>query len=463
MISIVFSAFLIFVLLKEFTSKALSLAGALIYIYTPYRSTDIYIRGAIGEALAFVFFPAALLCIYKLSIKDRLSLRWIGLGALSLSGLVLSHNIATYMFLPFAILFFLFLVFPKVQKKRVNFWYVILMLILGFSGASFFWVPALLDSGLVKYDTVFNFKDHFPTLIQLIRPYFGYGASVPGPYDGMSFFMGAINIVLIVLTALSITIFRKRYSPKQKILLIWCLASVLISIFMMNFRSTYFWDNLPLLPYFQFPWRFLMITTFATPLLVVSLDVIKFKELTAAILIVATILINGNFFKPHDFLARDDSYYLNRYIPAPQASADYKLTQEEYLRLPNATLERPAQNYPIVTPDDPSIVQVNTINSLHHLINISTPQEKTFNYNKYFFPGWVLKINGRRQYIKIGEPFGQITFTVPKGNTLVEVYFQETVFKRILDVVSLLALILAIRLSINSQRLNKAGSKIKHD
>ena len=41
---------------------------------------------------------------------------------------------------------------------------------------------------IVRYPSLkpFVFVDHFPTLRQLITPYFGYGASVPGPGDGMS-------------------------------------------------------------------------------------------------------------------------------------------------------------------------------------------------------------------------------------------------------------------------------------
>jgi len=42
-------------------------------------------------------------------------------------------------------------------------------------------------------DTLFNFKDHFPFIKQLIFSPWGHGASLWGPGDGMSFQVGIIN------------------------------------------------------------------------------------------------------------------------------------------------------------------------------------------------------------------------------------------------------------------------------
>src|SRR3989338_9658111 len=60
-LTIPLSGIFMYFLLNQFTSKNLSLAGALLYIYTPYRSVDLYVRGAIGEIISFVFLPLILL------------------------------------------------------------------------------------------------------------------------------------------------------------------------------------------------------------------------------------------------------------------------------------------------------------------------------------------------------------------------------------------------------------------
>ncbi len=455
LISLISSALAMYFLLKEFTTKLLSLAGALIYLYTPYRATDVYVRGAIGESLAFVFPPLILLSVYKICTRKS-DLSWVGAGVLSITGLILSHNIATYIFLPFiiALAIFLFLIKPE-RQLLLRF---ALMLFLSLSAASYFWIPVLVDSGLMKYDTVFDFRDHFPTLIQLIKPFFGYGASVPGPYDGMSFFIGSLNILLIVLAGVGLIKLRKKYSFFQKTILIWSLITLTVVVFMMNYRSTFLWQHIPFLPYFQFPWRFLMMTTFVTPLLVIGLEGIKFKQQLAVFLMLGAVFLKWSYFRPHDFLGRTDSYYLNRYIPYPEASEDYKQTQEEYLRLPRLASKRPDKNFPLVITEDNSKVDINKVNSLHQIITISTSSSQLINYNKYNFPGWGVKVNGQKQELGTGQPFGQITFSIPAGTNKVEVYFTETRFKLFLDIMSLSAILVSLGFLINTLSIRK-----KHD
>jgi hypothetical protein len=408
LLSIPLSAYVMYRFLREHAGEWISLAGAIVYIYTPYRSTDIYIRGAFGEAVAFIFPPLIAWAISKVSkSKDP---KWIGILGLGVAGLILSHNIMAYMFIPFLIVFAFLIGF----NKKILYGFLSGLLI-----SIYFWLPAIVESKLMKYDTVFNFVDHFPTIKQLITPYFGYGASVPGPYDGMSFFLGTVNIALIVTAFI---LFKKLNKIS-----IWALGMIGISVFMMNFRSTLLWQNLPLVPYFQFPWRFLSLTTFATSILVISLDKFRFSKQIGMIIILAVIAINFSYFKPHDFLGRTDEYYLNRYIPVPIASAEYLKTGEEYLRLPKATEKRPTE----ISPDK------NLRSSFE--INFNAP--KTLDYYKYYFPGWEVKIDGKKIEAYAGKPYGQIEFNVPSGKHKVDIMFKETPFRNALNIISLLSLI----------------------
>jgi len=411
LLSIPVSGYFMYKFLKEHTSVWLALAGATLYIYTPYRATDIYVRGAFGEAVAFIFPPLVAWAITKTS-KER-SLKWIGILGLGVGGLVLSHDIMAYMFIPFLVVLALIISFNI--RAFLGF-------VLGLLVSIYFWLPAVLESSLMKYDTVFNFVDHFPTIKQLITPYFGYGASVPGPYDGMSFFLGAINIILIILAL----ILFKRLNK----ITVWALIMVAVSIVMMNFRSTFLWQHIPLIPYFQFPWRFLSLTTFATSIFVISLTNFKFGKYVGIVIILAAIILNFTDFKPHDFLGRTDAYYLDRYIPVPVASEEYLKTGEEYLRLPKATEKRPTAVSPNVSLD--STFEVNT----------SIP--KTIDYYKYDFPGWIAKVDGKEVNISAGKPYGQIEFQVPAGKHTIKVAFQETPLRAVFDLVSLLGLAAAV-------------------
>ncbi len=427
LISLPFSGYFMYKFLKEHTSFWLALAGAIIYIYTPYRATDIYIRGAIGEIFAFIFPPLVAFAISKIA-KDKQSLalhakdwKWVSLLGISTAGLILSHNIMAYMFFPFLVILSLLIGF----KLKTFFGFVLGLLI-----SIYFWLPVIVESSLMKYGTGnFNYIDHFPTIKQLITPYFGYGASVPGPYDGMSFFMGTVNLVLV---ATAIIFFKKL----NKISL-WALGMIAISVFMMNFRSTVFWDNLPLIAYFQFPWRFLSLTAFATSILVIALDGFKYSKQIGMLLVTGVIALNFSFFKPHDFLGRGDEYYLNRYIPTPAASSEYLKTQEEYLRLPKDTEVRPDKRSPYM--------------GLNNLFNVDYKEEFVFDYYKYYFPGWEVKIDGVKVEVRAGKPYGQVQFDVPAGKHIIEVSFKETPFRMILNIVSLLSVIIAITMVIRKR------------
>lgn len=448
LVSLVGSAFAMYWLLRQFTGTWLALAGAVVYTYTPYRSTDVYVRGAIGEALAFVFFPLIILSIYKLTEGVRISWRWIGLGSLAVAGLVLSHNISAYMFAPFAVIFWIALVFVK--KSRVAFLGSILAGLLGLIISSYFWIPAILESGLMKYDTVFNFIDHFPTIKQLLTPYWGYGASVPGPYDGMSFFIGSINLLIVAVSLVFVLSRRININGKHKILFWWAAASFIIAFLMMNYRSTILWQNIPLLTFFQFPWRFLTMTTFSTALLVIIFNSFKYKTWLALLIIVGCLLTAGLDFKPHDFLGRTDSYYLNRYIPVPSASEAYRQTEEE-VRLPKDVAVPPDKNYPLIEPPV-AVKSEETINALKSIFTVSINEQTVINFNKFNFPGWQVSVDGETVPIRSGKPFGQVSFIVPAGEHQIVVDFKETKFRLFWDILSLVGLIAALGLILTKSK-----------
>jgi hypothetical protein len=435
-----------YLLLREYLDQRLALAGAVLYIFAPYRATEIFVRGAIGEIVAFIFIPLITLSIIKLTQKDS-GLKWVGIAGLSIAALIMSHNILSYMFLPFAFgLLILRIIFLKAFRLAYLLKYF-LGILLGLLISSFFWLPAIAESSLVKFSTVYNYYDHFPTLRQLITPYFGYGASVPGPYDGISFYVGIMGLGVIVLG--SILAFKnwKQFSKSEKVLFIWGALVLLASVFMMNHRSDILWRSLPLVGYFQFPWRFLVLVVFSAPVFLLGFTKIKYKGIISLLIIVGAIGLNFLYFKPQSFLGRTDDYFIDRYIPFPEASEEYRRTSEEYLRLPKDTEVRPERNYPRAYAEVRANLSVQEVNALDAVITTDYPVEFTLNYNKYYFPGWVAKIDGEKVQIEAGKPFGQVSISVPGGTHEVVVEYRETPFRMFLNIASLASLGIAIHLA----------------
>lgn len=438
-LSIPLSGVTMFFLLQEFSKKRIALVGSMLYIYAPYRAVDIYIRGAIGESLSFVFLPLIILSIIKL--KSLKKWRWVGIGAIATASLVLSHNITAYMFFPWVIIFSLLQIFTF--RKGVFLVRLFLMFFLGILLSIYFWLPALLESSLLKYDTVFNFFDHFPTFKQLITPYWGYGGSVAGEGDGMSFFLGWANLLTLILGGLLMVFKWKVINKQNKILMVWIISVLAVAFFLMNYRSTFLWNSLPLLPYFQFPWRFLILVTFFIPLMVVMLEKSKYEKLFLMVILTLIIFPAWSYFKPEHFLGRKDDYYLNRYIPTPFASSEYLKIQEEYLRLPKATESRPNKNFPQLFPSD-GIKRVNKLNDLNITFDFESDKGSLISLNKYYFPGWHAKIDDREVEIVAGKPYGQVSIFVLEGSHKVAIYFQETSFRNLLNFISLGAFLVSL-------------------
>lgn len=449
-LSIPLSMYFMYKFLKQFLSYELALSGAVLYVYMPYRATEIFVRGTIGEIIAFVFLPLIGLAILKLT-EENAGRKWISITALAVAALILSHNIMAYMFMPFALILLIARIIWIVKDKKAALLKSCIGLFLGLVVPIYFWFPAIYESRLVHYDTVFNFYDHFPTLKQLVIPFFGYGASVPGPYDTMSFYIGLTGLS-VVLLGLGFFILRLRlFSREEKLMFFWGLLIFGVSIFMMNYRSAFVWRSIPLLPYFQFPWRFLALVAFASPLFLLGFSKTKHRTWVALIVTGAAITLNFTYFKTSEYLGRGDNYYLNRYIPYPTASTEYQKTGEEYLRLPLDTQVRPNKLFPRADSDGQAI-DVDTENALAaKIITGNNFGGYVLNYYKYFFPGWSAKIDGKGVPIVSGKPYGQITVAVPSGVRTVEVYYRESGLRLVFDLMSLIGLGVCVFLVVKKQ------------
>ncbi len=177
--------------------------------------------------------------------------------------------------------------------------------------------------------------------------------------------------------------------------------------------------------------------TFSSPVLLLGFSKYKFGKIISLLVIIMAIVLNFNYFKTSEYLGREDQYYLNRYIPVPAASEEYKKTSEEYLRLPKNTLIKPNSNFPRAYSDVPGIKQIKEENALKAIINTDYREGFVLNYNKYYFPGWFAKIDSKSVEIIPGKPYGQITLFVPEGRHTIEIGYRESPTRLAFDLISL--------------------------
>ncbi|MEK7154921.1 MAG: hypothetical protein AAB697_02235 [Patescibacteria group bacterium] len=266
---------------QVFRKKNLALMSAVLYLFTPYRFLDFYVRAAFGEVVFLGLIPWLFWSMEKSYFKTT---------SIITATLILSHLQLSAIFLPISFLF--------KHSLRAQ--------ILGLGLAAFFWLPAILLLPLTKFSQTVQFIpfEHLATLKQVIYSPWGFGFSKPGPIDGMSFQLGIVN--WLVLFASTITALIK----KNKFFLV-AVTICWLSIILVTSSPFGFW-KLPQVQTIQFPWRLLTIPLIFMPLLAVSLFSLIKSKLPIIILIILAIYTNRNHirtnlpqfenFKDADFL-----------------------------------------------------------------------------------------------------------------------------------------------------------------
>lgn len=97
-------------------SRKAALLASLLYSCCPYRFTNLYARGAIGEFLAMTFFPLLFTGLYHVLIGDRK--KW-GYLALGMTGLLQTHILSVTLAGIFCVLFGLLYVRQVIAEKRL--------------------------------------------------------------------------------------------------------------------------------------------------------------------------------------------------------------------------------------------------------------------------------------------------------------------------------------------------------
>jgi hypothetical protein len=269
---------------KEFWGKWGGILSGLAFVYLPYRAVQFYVRGSLGELMAMSFIP-----LFYYAVGKRKTV----LAALAWTGIFLSHNVMALFSLGFFGLYFLF------NLRHWRRWLTVTGLTLLLS--AWFILPAFFEKNLTVVDSLtggyFHYSHHFVYLRQLWARSWGYGGSIFGLEDGLSFQLGWPHWLLII-PALFIW---------KKLIYFW--LALVLSIFLMTFHSQPIWEAVPLLALAQFPWRLL---AFAGVLAAFFAGLTAKNKYLAVIWGILIIGLNFNYFRPEKFSPVDDYYYTDR-------------------------------------------------------------------------------------------------------------------------------------------------------
>jgi len=425
-LSFVFSGIFMYFLLKEIWGRESGFIGGLLYMFAPYRFVDLYVRGAIGESLAFVWPPL----ILYFALKLRQNPKWIYLvgGSLSLAGLILSHNALSLMFLFMIFSYMAYLILTS-NKKLLFIIHYSLFIILGFSLSAFFWLPAFLEGKYTLRDIVTKGNiTGFEPFNRLIYSPWSYGGT-----GAFSVQLGVLQWMGVILAPFLIwQLWRKK--EKNWLFLLFLFICFWISILLILPFSRPLYFKITLLQKFQFAWRWLSLAIF--PPAVFSAALInflpkKFKIITVSLLLLAVLLVNKNFWLAKDYLYHPEHFYTQAY----PGTTD---TGESAPRWSVRFMERFSKAHLEVIEGEAKIEEKKRKSNYHEYKVIAKTPTRLLE-NTLYFPGWRILANGKEVEVQFQDPAyrGLMTFNVPAGEHQIVVQFGETKLRQFANLVSL--------------------------
>lgn len=299
-LSLVLSSVGMYLLSKEVWKNDLAaLLSSIIYLYAPYRAVDVWVRGALPEAFAFIFFPLIILAIEKRNLFYFSLISFL---------LIITHNLSYIMFLPFILIW---MIYRRWWKGFFGF--VISGLL-----SSFYVLPVLFESKYVNLESTtfgyFDFRAHFITIKQIfLDTSWGYGGSTWGPVDNMNLSVGLLQWIIPV-GVLIITFFNKNRLDKITYDFYLLVVLAFLHLLLTHNKTAFIWEMLPFMKFIQFPWRFLGVSVFifslASGYLFKLISVKWFVSLFFVLIFFYIYFSTSTYFRPDIWYTVDDSYFL---------------------------------------------------------------------------------------------------------------------------------------------------------
>lgn len=442
--SFILAAIAMFFLGKQLWGNNWSaLLTALVYTYAPYRAVDVWVRGALPEAFAFIFFPLIIYFFNDFVLQKKY--KSLILFSVFFAGLILTHNLSALMFIPFLVIWGGYFLTKEKAWKILPKFIPAGILILGLS--AFYVLPLIVESKLTTITQVtsgyYDFRLHFNTLSQmLISRFWGYGASFWGDKDDLSLSVGHVQWILPLLIALVILIKRNWRKNSNFFVL---LGIGWFYLFLTHNKSIFLWEMFSPLQFVQFPWRFLGSAEFGfallTGVLITFFQKNNIKILLISIIFSLLLILNINFFFEDLWFGVGDREYFSG------AKYEYLATSGIKDYYPKYGKTFPTK----LAPQNPMIIQGSgsakliekKSSSARYFMDIKSVKAEV-QVPMVYFPGWeATSLKGKVKIYPSGD-LGLIAAQVSPLDQELKLAFKDTPIRVVGNVVSLMSVILVL-------------------
>jgi len=231
----------------------------------------------------------------------------------------------------------------------------------------------------------------------------------------------------------------------------------LSSFFMVKYSKP-LWDSLSLFWYVQFPWRFLLFTSFFSAVLCGSvIAFIKGRKVRLAVSTFFVLLLVGlnlSRFTPERFLNVSDIDYINK------ETIRWHTSSLAYEYVPKGIATKKSKLDTTLVAIEKSEIATSASSVVSGSMEVKTlldlPQDKKFDayvmesgtlqINTYSFPGWAVFVDGKRVSYSDVNKLKLIQLSLSAGNHLVETKLLDTPIRATGNATSIISIIVLIGL-----------------
>ncbi len=428
-----------------------SLGGAIAWLFSPYLCLDLFVRADFAEATAVAVAPIALLALLR-AMKRPGALR-IGLAAGAVALIQLAHSMAALLLVPVYSL--VVLVYgiaalraenPSPSPRRLARFAPLMAgaaaIALAMALAAYFWIPSLAELSNLHQGRLtapeMSWSAHILSPYQLLWSPWGFGYSVPGPKDGMSFALGLAHLALGVAGFVIVLRCRGKLSGDrgERALLVAFGVIAAAGALLTTYWTSWLWSQIHLLQLLQFPWRALMIPGLLLPLLAIfALKRAGFRWTVVLVALLAA--INLPHTEPSGYLTYDDEYY----YPKSLATLGINVTTGEAFEPRWSDARPPYSPNPLIGRSGPIEVTEISRRTARQEFRVNAPQVTVVESSTFYYPGWTVTIDGAAAGVNPMPVRGTMLFAVPAGQHKVYIELRLTPVRKDALLVTLLALL----------------------
>jgi hypothetical protein len=477
-------------LARRWWGAGAALVASVAFTYAPYHLVQIYVRAALAEFMALAWLPWVLLSLVSLWDDPRPARA--GLAALATSALLLTHTVSTLSYVPLLAGFLLVMLIRDARAARLEraaqgelarsastgapaksdapaelaqsrrIWrslgWTAVALALGGLLSAIFFLPLVFERRYIMeaqwVASTYDYRNHFVYFSQFFDPAWGFGYSVPGTGDGMSFQLGILIAVLAAVGGLAALRVRDRGLPRRSEALFLLLTS-LAALFTMTPAAAPLWQALPFISLVQFPWRLLAVTIFTFSLL--TAVAVRWLDGKVApprlastypyLFSLALVIASLPYTQPQLYPLRPED-------EQPVAVLDFELqfpdmrgmtvwserlpTDQDSPLISQYLAGEPLQRAAVSSGNATITGQESHAVSASATVVADGPARVRF--YTYYFPGWRATVDGQPALITPEPPNGLISIDVPPGKHEVAVRFGATPVRSLGAALSLVAL-----------------------